>query len=154
MDDATQTERPSEVRMRVLDEHRRLRKSLLELQALASATADGRVRMSDLRESACALFVQVADHLAAEDEFFLPRVAEVPGNGPQLAERMRTEHDEQRRALRAMVDRTRSENERTLLAELDEFVVRTCRDLAAEEQLALQIEQLRDDVIAIDQFGG
>ena len=154
MNDTTQTERPSEVRTRVLGEHRRLRESLLELQALASATADDPARWSDLRDRACALFVQVADHLAAEDEFFLPRVAEIPGNGPQLAERMRTEHDEQRATLCAMVARARLENEPTLLAELDSFVVRACRDLAAEEQLALQIEQLRDDVIAIDQFGG
>jgi hypothetical protein len=146
---------PSEVRARILEEHRRLRKRLFQVQELARATALDDVHAPELRTTARALIMEFGLHLESEEEILLPVVADITGSGPELAAHMQQEHAEQRAELREMFQRTETRAEHQVLAqEMDQFVLRILKDMRSEEQAVLREDLLRDDVIAIDQCCG
>lgn len=145
----------SEVRARVLEEHRRLRTLLVQTQGLARAAALEATAVPSLRASTRTLLLELSLHLDSEEEILMPLIAELPGYGDVLVAQMREEHAEQRRELRALHERTmRNDVEGTLPEAVDDFVLRLFRDMRAEERCLLDENVLRDDVIVIDKFCG
>lgn len=147
--------RPSEVRSRVFDEHRRLRRSLVRLQDLARTVTIDASRADELRAAFRALLVEFALHLDSEDEILMPLIEGVDAWGHERAGRMREEHRVQRALLQRMSDRAeRGRDPEELAADADSLVLRIFRDMHEEEQELLDEDLLRDDVVAIDQTCG
>lgn len=147
--------RPTEVRSRVFDEHRRLRRSLVRLQDLARSVTIDPSLTADLRAALRGLLVEFALHLDSEDEILMPLIETIDAWGPERAGRMREEHRIQRALLQRMFDRAEKRGEPDQLAsEVDSLVLRIFRDMHEEEEELLDENLLRDDVVAIDQTCG
>lgn len=147
---------PTEVRLRVVDEHHRLRILLTALQALAREVTLDATRDGALRSGLRTLIVEFALHLDSEEEMLLPLVSKVDAWGAERAARMREEHRVQRALLRRMFRRL---EERTLTPsdlalEVDGLVLRIFHDMRDEEAELLDEGLLHDDAVVVDQICG
>jgi hemerythrin-like domain-containing protein len=148
---------PSEVRLKVLNEHRHLRVLLSELQTLSRrvATAD-REAETLLRERGAALHDFFCQHLDLEDRILFPALRAAGPRGEEQARRMEGEHREQRELmeyiLRKILDGARPP---LLLArDLGDLAERLHRDICEEEDLMLGEGVLRDDATGVDADSG
>lgn len=145
--------KPSEVRARVLQDHERLRLALAELDALVAAVGEGRPA-TVLRDRTRALLASLEAHLALEDEILFPAIEGMDAWGPVRAARMQAEHTEQR----AELARLSSLEKQVRDPELCEAVKKLAKDLRGdmhrEEAELLDPDLMRDDLVAINQFGG
>lgn len=146
---------PSEVRQRILKEHRHLRHLLVELQELARATTLESEHASRLRSSLRTLLAEFSLHLDSEEEILVPVIEKIDAWGAARADNLRKEHAEQRGMLRSMFRRAEDPRDACDLAEeVDRLVLRIFRDMREEEAELLHENVMRDDVIAIDQCSG
>lgn len=146
---------PTEVRGRVFEEHRRLRRSLVRLQELARSVTLDESLAPALRMNLRALLAEFARHLDSEDRILMPLIETIDAWGCERAGRMREEHRIQRALVEQMFDRAeRRVDPDQLAADVDALVLRIFRDMHEEEEELLAEDLLRDDVVAIDQTCG
>lgn len=147
---------PTEVRLRVVEEHRRLRGLLSALQALARDVTLDPSRNEALRSGLRTLIVEFALHLDSEEDMLLPLVAKVDAWGAERAARMREEHRVQRALLRRMFRRLeeRPIGPDDLAVEVDALVLRIFHDMRDEEAELLDETLLHDDAVVVDQICG
>jgi hypothetical protein len=80
----------------------RIRRSLIELHALARNVTIERDLTTALRDAWRRFIVEFSLHLDSEEDLLLPLVERADAWGPQRAEAMRVEHQAQRMLLREM----------------------------------------------------
>jgi iron-sulfur cluster repair protein YtfE (RIC family) len=145
--------RPSEIRERVVREHRDLRARVERVDGLSRAALAGTAgSMEDLRSEARGLIRTLDAHMRWEDEELLPALASADEWGPERLRRMQSDHREQRELLRyasgVLDDETRAPE---LIARTTLDLVRLLQDdMEDEEEVMLDADVLRDDVIGVD----
>lgn len=146
---------PSEVRRKVLSQHREIEQILVELEEGVSRLGDGTVEAEQVKRAAYALRGILELHMNFEEAHMVPAITDADGFGPERAKHLHTEHDAQRRELDRLVDEIR---EAKAVAELAERVVRLAAmlrtDIEHEERDYVNEKLLRDDLIPTDTFGG
>ena len=145
--------KPTEIRARVLRDHRSVRTQIERVAALSRAALAGTSRdTAALRAAAHELIRVLGRHLLWEDEHLLPALEAADGWGPARVQRMQADHGEQRELLRHVA---------TVLEDPSrppELLARTTLDLARllqddmedEEKVMLDPAVLRDDAVGID----
>jgi hemerythrin-like domain-containing protein len=145
--------KPTEIRARVLRDHRSLRAQVERVAALSRAALAGTERDTDaLRSAALELIRALEQHMRWEDDHLLPALEVADEWGPERVKRMQRDHGEQRELLRyaatVLEDPLRAQ----------ELLARTALDLARllqddmedEEKVMLDPAVLRDDPVGID----
>lgn len=149
---------PSEIRLRILEEHQQLRELLDEIERAATKAPehDPQKEAEDtLRAAAARLHEVLTRHLELEEKILVPALRDADGFGPARVEELLTEHEEQRADLEFAIGRAaRSlgsyEHVRTHLLRLCE---RLREDMTHEEDEFLSKDLLRDDIIRIEFIG-
>ena len=144
--------RLSEIRDRVLRDHRDLRERLGRVEALSRAALASSSGTQSLRDEARTLIQLLERHIRWEDEHLGPALSDVDEWGPARLEHMKRDHAEQRDLLRYATS-VLDDPDRAL-----ELLARTTLDLARllqddmrdEEGAVLDPSVLRDDVIGVD----
>ena len=148
-------ELPSEVRQKVLAQHREIEALLAELSAGAKTMAQGEHAVAKVKRAANALFTVLELHMVFEEQNLLPEIESADGFGPERAKHMLDEHREQRAffgSLRASIES--SEDPDVIAARIDEFAAELRADIEQEEKDYLSPSLLKDDVVTSDYFGG
>lgn len=144
---------PSEVRRRVLHDHRDLRRQLLGIERLAQEVATGERRhVGPMRQAVERLLAVLHEHMRWEDRHLAPAVEDADAWGPERAALLAADHREQRTMLAEVVAELQSQDRpaAVLAARLLELVRHLREDMASEEAIFLDPKVLRDDVIGID----
>lgn len=144
-----------EVRRRITIEHAVLRSlSQALVTAIDAAVIEGRDRplVRVLLEQLCD---EIELHLQYEEAALVPVLHRADAWGPVRADELAREHDEQRRTIAALLEKTTtSPDVRALAAELALFLEQLERDMVEEERDLLTAEALGERVIVVDQTGG
>jgi acetoin utilization protein AcuB len=147
---------PSEVRQRILDEHRIVRRMIDEAERLAERVlADDRDAEPELFSQARELYQTLVRHLDLEDAILAPALRETgDAYGSARADALEKDHDEQRHQLRrALADA--EEGAASRLARAIQLLVPHLRkDLEHEEKDLLNAGLLEDGVVRSDIFTG
>jgi hypothetical protein len=145
----------TEVRARVLGEHRTLRAKLGHIDALSTASPSppSAATTRELGDALWDFSVLFEDHLAMEEADLAPLLRGIDAWGPVRAERLFDEHKQQREMLLALVDESVGETKTpTELAADARWLVAILRvDMTEEEH---DLKRLRDDTLVIDQTDG
>ena len=146
---------PSEVRRKVLSQHREIEQMLAELEAGVTHLADGTVDADQVKRAAYALRGILELHMNFEEAHMVPAINEADGFGPERVRHLHTEHAEQRGELDRLVDQIR---EADSPQDLSQRVVRLAemlrKDIEEEEREYVNEKLLRDDLMPTDTFGG
>jgi iron-sulfur cluster repair protein YtfE (RIC family) len=145
--------KPSEVRARILQDHERLRLALAEVDALVVSVGEGRPA-AVLRDRTRALLAGLEAHLALEDEILFPAVEAMDAWGPVRAARMQAEHAEQRALLARLTSLEKQVPDGALCEAMTKLAKDLRGDMKREEAELLDPDLMRDDLVAINQFGG
>jgi len=148
--------RPSEVRARVLEDHDGLRGQLERLEALAEGTGRGEREGEGMRRDARALLERLLIHMQWEERFLLPALREADAWGEERAERLLSDHREQRQLLDFILSRLRdaARPEPLVVTDVVHLIAFLREDMVEEERDLLDERVLRDDVVAIDVEAG
>ena len=98
---------PSEVRRKVLSQHREIEQMLSELEAGVAHLADGKVDADQVKRAAYALRGILELHMNFEETHMVPAINEADGFGPERVRHLHAEHAEQRQELDRLVDQIR-----------------------------------------------
>lgn len=151
--------KPSEVRDRILEEHRKLRAHLDELQGLAERLKAGERGLSKSVARHCyELFDEFVAHLDLEDRILEPALRELDGWGPVRADNLLEHHREQREQIRELAQHESdavAEANGAQIAELAlQFVQNVHDDMDEEERDVVNRKLLHDDPTATDVEAG
>src|SRR5262245_64583031 len=94
---------PSQVRERILHEHRVIRDQLLELETELDSLAVDATKLDSLIETARKLLVELSAHTELEDAILAPALREVDAWGPVRATMLLDHHSEQREQFRNLM---------------------------------------------------
>ena len=144
---------PSEIRRRILEDHRRIRAALDSLERSAGAVANGeRPLVGPLRVEGEELLAKLLDHMRWEDLYLRPALLEADAWGRERASRLDHDHREQRQLLEwALAGVTDQSRPPVLLARsLLDLAKLLHADMEDEEAVLLDERVLRDDVVGID----
>lgn len=148
---------PSEVRRRILDDHRELRTLLLSLETLGrDVLAGARDHVGALRLEGEALHERLLEHMRWEDLYLAPALEDADSWGRERAAALESDHREQRELLQHTLSGLRDPSRPTVaLARTMVDLVKLLRDdMREEEQTLLDPRVLRDDVVGIDVEAG
>jgi len=146
---------PSEVRRKVLSQHREIEQILAELEAGVAQLGDGAVNSEQVKRAAYALRGILELHMNFEELHMVPAITEADGFGPERARHLHTEHQEQRKELDHLVDAIREANSIDELAQGVAKLSEMLRDDIEEEEREYVTDRLlRDNIIPTDTFGG
>jgi iron-sulfur cluster repair protein YtfE (RIC family) len=144
---------PSEVRQRILAEHRTIRGMLLGIETLAEEVlANQPQRLEPLCEKTEALLAELLNHMSWEDLHLRPALLAADAWGRERAALLDRDHAEQRQLLESKLEHLRDPARPPLLIARDllELVKLLRDDMEREEELLLDPRVLRDDVVGID----
>ena len=147
--------KPSEIRERILDQHRQLR-ALLDALAedVARLKAGEDVALQDLKSRASALHESLCRHIDEEEELLLPELEQADGFGPARVAALRAEHAEQRAVLGRVTESIRQSTDAgTLVARIEALIARIRSDMEEEEATHLSSAVLKDDIITAGFIG-
>lgn len=144
---------PSQVRQKILDDHKGLRAQLERLEGLAlDIQAERNHQLPLLRDETQRLLDTLLVHMQWEDEHLGPILFEIDAWGEERARRLHEEHVEQRQRLSlylaALLDESRPEKD--VAGDLLELIAWLRDDMAGEERVTLDPDVVRDDVVGID----
>ncbi len=146
---------PSEVRRKVLSQHREIEQMLSELESGVAHLADGEVDADQVKRAAYALRGILELHMNFEETHMVPAINEADGFGPERVRHLHTEHAEQRHELDRLVDQIREANSAVDLAGSVSKLAQMLRaDIEEEERDYVNDKLLRDNLIPSDTFGG
>jgi hypothetical protein len=146
---------PSEVRRKVLSQHREIEQMLSELESGVAHLADGEVDADQVKRAAYALRGILELHMNFEETHMVPAINEADGFGPERVRHLHTEHAEQRRELDRLVDQIReASSELDLAGSVSKLADMLRADIEEEERDYVNDKLLRDNLIPSDTFGG
>jgi iron-sulfur cluster repair protein YtfE (RIC family) len=146
---------PSEVRRKVLSQHREIEQMLSELETGVAQLGDGKVDAEQVKRAAYALRGILELHMNFEETHMVPAITDADGFGPERARHLHSEHAEQRQELDRLVDQIReasSPNDLTIsVTKLAEMLR---KDIEEEERDYVNEKLLHDHIMPSDTFGG
>jgi hypothetical protein len=146
---------PSEVRRKVLSQHREIEQILAELEAGVGHLADGSVDADQVKRAAYALRGILELHMNFEEAHMAPAIHEADGFGPERVRHLHTEHQEQRKELDRLVEGIREASSSDDLAErVSKLAAMLREDIEQEERDYVNEKLLHDHIIPSDTFGG
>ena len=146
---------PSEVRRKVLSQHREIEQMLSELEAGIEQLAQGEAEASQVKRAAYALRGILELHMNFEETHMVPAIEESDGFGPERARHLHAEHEEQRRELDKVVDQIReASSDVDLATSVSRLAAMLRNDIEEEERDYVNEKLLRDSIIPTDTFGG
>jgi len=146
---------PSEVRQKVLSQHREIEQMLSELETGVAQLGEGRVDAEQIKGAAYALRGVLELHVAFEEAHMVPAINEADGFGPERVLHLRAAHAEQRQELDRLVNAIRdAHSPDRLAASVTKLAEMLRADIEEEEREYVTEKLLRDSVIPTDTFGG
>ena len=146
---------PSQVRKRILREHRVLRDQLLRLESELDALAKNPQNKQAVIEAARELMVELTAHTEVEDAILAPALRDIDAWGPVRADMLLDHHREQRQQLRELLAAyAHNPNLRQVARMTMQLIVDVRADMLHEENTLLANSLLRDDLVAIDMEAG
>ena len=146
---------PSEVRRKVLSQHREIEQMLSELEAGVAQLGAGTVDASQVKRAAYALRGILELHMNFEETHMVPAINEADGFGPERVRHLHAEHAEQRQELDRLVDGIREASSPDDLASGVTKLANMLRiDIEEEEREYVNEKLLSDYLIPSDPFGG
>jgi iron-sulfur cluster repair protein YtfE (RIC family) len=146
---------PSEVRQKVLTQHREIEQMLSELEVGAGQLREGQEEADRLKRAAYALRGILELHMTFEEAHMMPAISEADGFGPERARHLQAEHAEQRehldRLVHAILDAKAPAEIQKGVAHLADILR---KDIEQEEKDYVNEELLRDSLMPTDTFGG
>lgn len=146
---------PSEIRRKVLSQHREIESMLSELETGAERLELGHEVGEQVKRAAFALRGILELHLTFEETHMVPAITEADGFGPERARHIHAEHAEQRVQLDLLVHAILDAKSP---AEIREGVTKLASmlrdDIEEEEAHYVNEKLLRDDLMPTDTFGG
>jgi len=147
--------RPSEVRARILAEHRVIRGLAQTIVQLAGQVLEGDEQAdAPLRERSREMYQTLLRHIELEDTILAPIIRDVDSFGPVRAGQMQTEHERQRKELHDALAALDDSSAMGLAATTRELVKALLIDMGHEERALLHEDLLRDDLISVDTSTG
>ena len=146
---------PSEVRRKVLSQHREIEQMFAELEAGVSRLGDGKVDPDQVKRAAYALRGILELHMNFEEAYMVPAINEADGFGPERVRHLHAEHSEQRQELDRLVDQIREASPHDdLTVSVVKLAEMLRNDIEEEEREYVNEGLLRDNIIPTDTFGG
>jgi len=146
---------PSEVRRKVLSQHREIEQMLSELEVGVARLGEGTVNAESVKRAAYALRGILELHMNFEEAHMVPAINEADGFGPERVRHLHAEHAEQRQELDRLVDAIRAaRSPEDLAASVAKLADMLRTDIEQEEREYVTEKLLRDSVIPTDTFGG
>jgi len=146
---------PSEVRRKVLSQHREIEQMLSELEAGVLKLGQGSVDAGQVKRAAYALRGILELHMNFEEAYMVPAINDADGFGPERVRHLHSEHAEQRRELDRLVDAIREASSADDLAASVTKLSEMLRvDIEEEEREYVNEKLLSDNLIPSDPFGG
>ena len=146
---------PSEVRRKVLSQHREIEQMLSELEAGVAQLGDGTVEAVQVKRAAYALRGILELHMTFEEAHMVPAIEEADGFGPERVRHLHAEHADQRQELDRLVDAIQEAGSPVDLASSVTKLANMLRkDIEEEEREYVTEKLLRDSIIPTDTFGG
>jgi iron-sulfur cluster repair protein YtfE (RIC family) len=146
---------PSEVRRKVLSQHREIEQMLAELQAGVAQLGAGTVDPGQVKRAAYALRGILELHMNFEEVHMVPAIEEADGFGPERVRHLHAEHAQQRMELDQLVDAIREAGSPDDLATgVTKLAAMLRADIEEEEREYVTDRLLRDSIIPTDTFGG
>lgn len=146
---------PSEVRRKVLEQHREIESILKELETGVKRLREGNEDRAKVKRAAYALRGILELHMAFEEREMFPAIEQADGFGPERVHHLEDDHNQQRANLDRIVDEIREANDDEDLARRVEKLAGMLReDIEHEEKDYVTEELLRDSIMPIDTFGG
>ena len=146
---------PSEIRRKVLSQHREIEEMLSELEAGVAQLGTGAMKADQVKRAAYALRGILELHMTFEEAHMAPAIAEADGFGPERVRHLHAEHAEQRSELDQLVDAIREAGSPDdLVAGVTRLAAMLRADIEEEEREYVTDKLLRDSLIPTDTFGG
>ena len=146
---------PSEVRRKVLSQHREIEQMLSELEAGVAQLGTGTLDPGQVKRAAYALRGILELHMNFEEAHMVPAIEEADGFGPERVRHLHAEHAAQRQELDRLVDAIREAGAQDELASgVTKLATRLRIDIEEEEREYVTDKLLRDSIIPTDTFGG
>ncbi len=146
---------PSEVRKKVLIQHREIEQMLAELEDGASRLTEGTEEGERVKRAAYALRGVLELHMTFEEAHVVPAITEADGFGPERARHLHAEHADQRVHLDELVQLILDASSTSQIRERITTLAEMLRnDIAQEEKDYVNDRLLRDSIIPNDPFGG
>ena len=146
---------PSEVRRKVLSQHREIEQMLSELEAGVEQLAKGETEAGRVKRAAYALRGILELHMNFEETHMVPAIHDSDGFGPERARHLHREHEDQRRELDKVVDQIReAASDNDLATSVSKLASMLRHDIEEEEREYVNDKLLRDTIIPHDPFGG
>ncbi len=146
---------PSEVRRKVLGQHREIEQMLAELEAGVAHLGDGSVDEGQVKRAAYALRGILELHMNFEEAYMAPAINEADGFGPERVRHLHAEHAEQRKELDRLVDQIReAESPAELKKRVAKLAEMLRNDIEEEERDYVNEKILHDHLMPSDTFGG
>ena len=147
---------PSEVRDKVLAQHREIEEMLAGLKSgLSEDQKSSETWVDKVKQCAYALRGVLELHMRFEEEQLVPAIREADGFGPERARHILSEHEEQRKLLDEIVDSiVAADCDEKLVEGVERLATMLRDDMQHEECNYVNAKLLRDSVIPTDTFGG
>ena len=146
---------PSEVRRKVLSQHREIEQMLSELEAGVAHLGDGSVDAGQVKRAAYALRGILELHMNFEEAHMVPAINDADGFGPERVRHLHAEHADQRQELDRLVDQIReASSSDDLKASVVKLAQMLRKDIEEEEREYVNEKLLRDHIMPNDTFGG
>ena len=146
---------PSEVRRKVLSQHREIEQMLSELEAGVAKLGEGTVDAAQVKRAAYALRGILELHMSFEEAHMVPAIHDADGFGPERVRHLHAEHADQRRELDRLVDAIREARSPDSLVSTVTTLAQMLRaDIEQEERDYVNEKLLSDNLIPSDPFGG
>ncbi|MBT8466409.1 MAG: hemerythrin domain-containing protein [Myxococcales bacterium] len=146
---------PSEVRRKVLSQHREIEQMLSELEAGVAKLGEGSVDAAQVKRAAYALRGILELHMNFEEAHMVPAIQDADGFGPERVRHLHAEHADQRRELDRLVDAIREARSPDSLVSTVTTLAEMLRvDIEQEERDYVNEKLLSDNLIPSDPFGG
>jgi len=146
---------PSEVRRKVLSQHREIEQMLSELEAGVAQLGEGSVNAEQVKRAAYALRGILELHMNFEEAYMVPAINEADGFGPERVRHLHADHADQRKELDLLVDGIReASSPDDLVSGVTKLANMLRTDIEEEEREYVTDKLLRDSIIPTDTFGG
>jgi iron-sulfur cluster repair protein YtfE (RIC family) len=135
----------SQVRQRILREHRTLREHLQRLESEVDALARDNERLESVSRMARALLVELEAHTELEDRLLVPALRALDAWGPIRASMLLRHHKEQREQLQSLLAAVDDSQDPIRVAQITlQLIVDVRADMFHEETVLLSRALLRD----------
>ena len=142
---------PSEVRRKVLSQHREIEQMLSELEAGVAHLGDGSVDAGQVKRAAYALRGILELHMNFEETHMVPAINDADGFGPERVRHLHSEHADQRRELDRLVDQIREASSADdLKGSVTKLAAMLRKDIEEEERDYENEKLLRDHIMPSD----